>query len=70
VIELLGWAATAVFVGSYFCRRPSALRGVQMVAAVMWVGYGVVIHAAPVIAANVLVFAAAALTAARRAPAA
>jgi hypothetical protein len=29
-IELLGWAATAVFVGSYFFARPSVLRSVQM----------------------------------------
>jgi hypothetical protein len=40
-IEYLGWAATAVFVGSYFCLRPSLLRGVQMFGAALWVLYGV-----------------------------
>jgi hypothetical protein len=61
-IEYLGWGATAVFVGSYFCLRPSLLRGVQMLGAAMWVLYGVLINASPVIVANVLVFSAAAWT--------
>ena len=36
------WAglATAVFVGSYFCKRPEVLPRVQMVGALMWVAYG------------------------------
>jgi hypothetical protein len=58
----LGWIATAVFVGSYFCARPEHLRRVQMVGAVVWVLYGVLIGAAPVVAANVLVLGAAAWT--------
>jgi hypothetical protein len=62
LIEGLGWAATAVFVGSYFFARPSRLRGVQMVGALLWITYGVLINASPVIVANVLVFAAAAWT--------
>ena len=70
VTEYLGWAATAVFVGSYFCRRERTLRAVQMTGALMWVIYGIVIGASPVIAANVLVFGAAAwtITARRRSP--
>ena len=62
-IECLGWAATAVFVGSYFFGRPSLLRRVQMFGALLWVTYGVLINASPVIVANVLVFSAAAWTA-------
>jgi hypothetical protein len=65
VIEWLGWAATAVFVGSYFCGRPQVLRAVQMVGAVMWVVYGCLIGATPVVAANVLVCGAAGWTLAR-----
>ena len=61
-IEYLGWCATAVFVGSYFCVRPSLLRGVQMCGAALWVLYGVLIGASPVVVANVLVFSAAAWT--------
>jgi hypothetical protein len=61
-IEYLGWAATAVFVGSYFCLRPSLLRGFQMFGAALWVLYGVLINASPVVIANVLVFSAAAWT--------
>jgi len=62
----LGWVATAVFVGSYFCARAEHLRRVQMAGAVLWVLYGVVIGAAPVVAANVLVLGAAAWTARRQ----
>ena len=59
--DWLGWAATALFTSSYFCKRPETLRRVQMVAASLWVVYGVLTHALPVIAANVLVMGAAAL---------
>ena len=59
--QALGWVATAIFVGSYFA-PPAALRGLQMMGAVLWVVYGVLIGAMPVIAANLLVFSAAAWT--------
>jgi hypothetical protein len=62
LIECVGWAATAVFVASYFFARPTLLRGVQMMGALLWIGYGLLIGATPVIAANVLVFSAAAWT--------
>jgi hypothetical protein len=65
-IELLGWLATAVFVGSYFFARPAVLRAVQMFGALLWVSYGVLIGASPVVVANLLVFSAAAWTAMRR----
>ena len=58
MIEYLGWIATAVFVGSYFC-APDRLKQVQMIGALMWVAYGDLIGAVPVVAANILVFAAA-----------
>ena len=61
----LGWAATAVFIASYFFSRPAVLRSVQMVGALMWVTYGTLIGAPPVIVANVLVFIAAGWTAVR-----
>ena len=62
--ELLGWVATAVFVGSYFFKRPAWLRAAQMAGAALWIVYGVMISAIPVVVANGLVFAAAAWTAA------
>jgi hypothetical protein len=65
-IELLGWTATCVFVGSYFFTRPSLLRSAQMFGALLWVTYGVLINASPVIVANVLVFSAAAWTTLRK----
>jgi hypothetical protein len=64
--EYLGWFATAVFVLSYFFKRPQTLRLVQMTGAFMWVLYGFLIGAAPVIAANLLVVAAAAWANVRR----
>jgi Bacterial inner membrane protein len=68
-VDVLGWAATAIFVASYFCARPAVLRAVQMLGAAMWVTYGAIIGAWPVMVANVLVFSAAAWTAARKSPA-
>ena len=62
VTEYLGWAATAVFVGSYFCARDRMLRAMQMAGALLWMAYGILIGASPVIAANALVFGAAAWT--------
>lgn len=62
MIEYLGWTATAVFVGSYLCKRSAALRGVQMLGALIWVVYGLLISAAPVVAANLLVFSVAGWT--------
>ena len=65
MIDSLGWLATAVFTASYFCKRPEILRRVQMLGALMWVAYGVLVHALPVVAANLLVLSAAAWTARR-----
>ena len=66
LIESLGWTATAVFVGSYFFARPAVLRKIQMLGALLWITYGALIGASPVIVANALVFAAAAWTALRK----
>jgi hypothetical protein len=65
-IGALGWTATAVFVGSYFFSRPSLLRATQMIGAVLWITYGLLIGASPVIVANAMVFSAAAWTMFRR----
>ena len=62
MVEYLGWIATAVFVGSYFCAAPEMLKRVQMLGALMWVVYGALIGASPVVAANLLVFGAAGWT--------
>lgn len=62
MIEYLGWVATAVFVASYFCARPAVLKRVQMMGALMWVAYGLLIGASPVVVANLLVFGAAGWT--------
>ena len=59
--DYLGWIATAVFVSSYFFKRPALLRAAQMAGAAVWIVYGVMIGAIPVVVANGLVFAASAV---------
>lgn len=54
-LQWIGWAATGLTLGSYFCRSQLVLRRVQAVAALVWMSYGVAIGARPIIAANVLV---------------
>lgn len=55
--EIVGWAATATFVVSYLFKNPMTLRWVQAGAALIWMTYGILLEAAPIIVANVLVAA-------------
>ncbi|HUJ21404.1 MAG TPA: hypothetical protein VLX58_07790 [Bryobacteraceae bacterium] len=55
MLNWIGWLATAVFSTSYFCRRPRMLKAVQAAAALLWLWYGVLMHALPVIVANSIV---------------
>ena len=57
--DTIGWTATAVFTASYLTRGQSTLRRVQMGGACLWLTYGLVTQAAPVIGSNVLVLTAA-----------
>ncbi len=68
-VEALGWLATAAFAGSYQLKDPTALRRSQAFAAVLWVAYGAVIHALPVVVANLVVAGAALYSSFRRPPA-
>ena len=54
-MQWIGWVATAMTVGSYFCRDQLTLRRVQALSAVVWMSYGVAISARPIITANVIV---------------
>jgi hypothetical protein len=56
-LDWIGWIATALFASSYFFKQPMALRKVQALAALLWVVYGLMIHALPVVVANVVVAA-------------
>ena len=58
-LDWIGWVATAIFSCSYFVRSSAMLRRIQAGAALMWVAYGVLIGAMPVVVANVIVAAAA-----------
>lgn len=62
MFEWIGWIATAIFASSYLCKQTSTLRQMQAGAAVLWIGYGIIIHSWPVIVANVIVAIAAMLT--------
>ena len=53
--DWIGWLATAIFLVSYSCKDQGRLRRVQAVAAVLWVGYGLILHAVPIVVANLLV---------------
>jgi hypothetical protein len=72
--DALGWLATAVFLASYSRKNQQALRLTQAAAALLWVVYGILLHALPIIVANLLVAAVAAYSsrteaAAERSPA-
>lgn len=58
--DWIGWIAAAVFAVSYLLKDQRALRLVQAVAALLWMTYGLVNHAWPIIVANVVVAAMAA----------
>ena len=66
-LEWIGWLATAAFACSYFFKQPAALRKVQAGAALLWVVYGLLIHALPVVVANVVVAAVAVYSSVQRA---
>ena len=55
LLNSIGWIATAVFSCSYFAKNSGRLRIIQAVAAIMWVVYGLLIHAMPVVIANLIV---------------
>ena len=56
-LDWIGWVATAAFASSYLCKSSKSLRLVQAGAATLGVIYGLIIHAFPVVVANVVVAA-------------
>ncbi len=54
-LEWVGWIATAAFASSYLFRGATALRVVQALAALLWIAYGALIGAMPVVVANAAV---------------
>ena len=65
-VSWIGWVATAVFASSYLFKHHVVLRRVQGGAAILWVIYGLMINAMPVVVANVLVASMALYSASRR----
>ena len=57
--DSIGWTATAVFTASYLTSGQATLRRVQMAGASLWLTYGLVTEAPPVIGSNILVLSAA-----------
>jgi hypothetical protein len=68
VSDLVGWLATAIFAVSYFARNPVTMRWIQAAAAVCWIAYGFLMHATPVIVANVIVASLAVISSFRAVP--
>ena len=64
-LSVIGWTATAVFSSSYFFKEAATLRRIQAAAATLWVIYGLAIHSAPVVVANLIVGIAAIYTSLR-----
>lgn len=56
--DAIGWLATAIFGVSYFVRNQATMRWVQASAAVCWMMYGFLLHAAPVIVASLAAYSA------------
>lgn len=59
MVDLVGWLATALFVSSYIV-PPAYLHRLQILGALTWTSYGVLLNALPIIVANLLVVMAAA----------
>jgi hypothetical protein len=55
MLSWIGWIATGCFGLSYFFKRPATLRLIQAGAALLWITYGLLIHAMPVVVANIIV---------------
>ncbi|MFI5184284.1 MAG: YgjV family protein [Vicinamibacteria bacterium] len=55
MLDAIGWVATAIFAVSYLCKEPTLLRRLQAAAAVLWIAYGIILKAPPVIVANIIV---------------
>ena len=68
MLDWIGWVATAIFATSYFFKEPGTLRRIQALAALFWIGYGVLMHALPIIVANLVVAAVALYSSLARTP--
>ena len=55
MLDWIGWGATAIFSISYFCRDATRMRLLQALAALLWITYGILLKAPPVIFANSIV---------------
>lgn len=53
--DWLGWLATAAFASSYFFKSTRILRVTQALAAGLWIVYGFLLKAYPVVASNLLI---------------
>ena len=58
-VERIGWVATITFAASYLVNDRTALRRIQALAALLWVAYGVLIHALLIVVADAIVAGAA-----------
>jgi hypothetical protein len=66
VSDWIGWVATAAFASSYFFKDAYVLRRVQALAATLWIVYGLLLNAPPVVVANLIIAVLAVYSALRR----
>jgi hypothetical protein len=66
VSDWIGWLATAAFASSYFFKDAGSLRRVQALAAMLWIVYGLLLKAPPVVVANLIIAVLAIYSAMRR----
>jgi hypothetical protein len=55
VSDWIGWLATVAFASSYFFKDAGVLRRVQALAATLWIVYGLLLKAPPVVVANSII---------------
>ena len=53
MIDVLGWIATAVVVGSFAIRDVRKLRIVNMIGSILWIAYGFLKQDNPIIFVNI-----------------
>lgn len=52
--DIIGWAATAITISSYFSNNSRKLRLVQLTGSLVWIAYGLALQSYPVVIANIL----------------
>ncbi|MEW5978290.1 MAG: hypothetical protein AB1898_21040 [Acidobacteriota bacterium] len=66
LLDTIGWTASGIFASSYFFKQPNQILRVQALAALVWIGYGILLKSPPIVTANLIVAVAASYSSFRR----